>query len=575
MLLLNATALVVVALARGASASVQAAHGTAAAWSLAAQGIEAAVASPCRAGDASGVDVLLGSRWPGASAHRDAGASVRRTRSSPGRPSAAHTSREWRGAPRCPAHDTRVTRIEPDRTAGRPPARGTAGGGGGAAPDWRASRSHPHRRRAGRDTGAAARRQCAGVRTPRPAPRATSLRGATRRWSSRPRSASPSPAPSASIGTSLAVIPADPEADADVRGEGADALAATWNQPPQAGDRALVWVAGATPTDSLRVVEIDRARAAADAACAASPLMANRGAGAERVAFTGPVPGVPSVGAPLRITRRTRYSLYRAGDGDWYLDGARAAPPAGMSFNRSPDRCCRRASAACGSPCATAAARPSPIRADGPPRASALRSRAAQAGRATPTRVTTDSMHASRSRCAATGEGTRERASPSARHGPAAGPQRHAPDAHVLRVAAAGRMARGARRSRLVGLAACLLPCRRGNRAGAGGVGAGLRRHDTHRRAGPRGAHSDRRLAHPPLRRAHGPAHRRRARRRPAVMVHHARALRGARRRARRRDARSTRRRARRAARSAGHSRAGRRHVPRPGHGGVGIRRRP
>ena len=58
MLLLDASALVAVALARGASASTQAAHGTSAAWSLAVQGVEAAATEPCRPEDANGLDAL-------------------------------------------------------------------------------------------------------------------------------------------------------------------------------------------------------------------------------------------------------------------------------------------------------------------------------------------------------------------------------------------------------------------------------------------------------------------------------------------------------------------------------------
>ena len=58
MLLLNASGLVVVALARGASASTRSAHDTSAAWSLAVQGVEAAVAAPCPVGNSNGADAL-------------------------------------------------------------------------------------------------------------------------------------------------------------------------------------------------------------------------------------------------------------------------------------------------------------------------------------------------------------------------------------------------------------------------------------------------------------------------------------------------------------------------------------
>lgn len=57
MLLLDVSALVVVALARSASASTRTAQLTADSWALATQGIEAAVAARCTTGVASGVDV--------------------------------------------------------------------------------------------------------------------------------------------------------------------------------------------------------------------------------------------------------------------------------------------------------------------------------------------------------------------------------------------------------------------------------------------------------------------------------------------------------------------------------------
>ncbi len=56
MLLLNTTALVVVALTRGAAHSMHTAQRTTTSWALATQGIEAAVAASCRVGTASGVD---------------------------------------------------------------------------------------------------------------------------------------------------------------------------------------------------------------------------------------------------------------------------------------------------------------------------------------------------------------------------------------------------------------------------------------------------------------------------------------------------------------------------------------
>ena len=58
MLLLDASALVVVSLARGASTSTQAARNTTAALSVAARGIEASIATTCQSGNANGHDAL-------------------------------------------------------------------------------------------------------------------------------------------------------------------------------------------------------------------------------------------------------------------------------------------------------------------------------------------------------------------------------------------------------------------------------------------------------------------------------------------------------------------------------------
>ncbi len=58
MLLLDASAMVVVALARGVSMSTLSARGTSAAWSLGVQGVETDIAAPCPSGDAAGHDAL-------------------------------------------------------------------------------------------------------------------------------------------------------------------------------------------------------------------------------------------------------------------------------------------------------------------------------------------------------------------------------------------------------------------------------------------------------------------------------------------------------------------------------------
>ena len=124
------------------------------------------------------------------------------------------------------------------------------------------------------------------------------------------------------------IVAADADAAASVVANGADALSATWNHPPQAGDRALVFIAGATPADSIRGVEIGVRSVTSGANCALSPISGLRGTGSERIELNAPIVGALAIGTPLRLIRRTRYSLYRASDGDSYL-GRRTLGPTG------------------------------------------------------------------------------------------------------------------------------------------------------------------------------------------------------------------------------------------------------
>ncbi len=103
------------------------------------------------------------------------------------------------------------------------------------------------------------------------------------------------------------------------------AASVSWLQSPQAGDVAELW-----SPDSLarepRSTSRRLARVTADASCANSPL--NGGASATVVIeLSTPAPPL-AVGTPVRITRRTRYSLYKATDGDSYL-GRRTLGPSG------------------------------------------------------------------------------------------------------------------------------------------------------------------------------------------------------------------------------------------------------
>ena len=128
--------------------------------------------------------------------------------------------------------------------------------------------------------------------------------------------------------TSIDVVAADGDAAADVTSAGADALAATWNHPPQPGDQALLWLAGPTPADSMRSSEMTVRSVTAGIACTLSPLAGARGASSERIELAAPIPGTLAIGTPIRLIRRTRYSLYRASDGDWFL-GRRTRGPSG------------------------------------------------------------------------------------------------------------------------------------------------------------------------------------------------------------------------------------------------------
>ena len=90
-----------------------------------------------------------------------------------------------------------------------------------------------------------------------------------------------------------------------------------WRQPPQVGDRAELWTDGDALDDSARTTTRTIAATGSAPSCPLAPPSATRTTSAltldrlirERVL----------IGAPLRVTRQTRFSLYRAGDGYWYL----------------------------------------------------------------------------------------------------------------------------------------------------------------------------------------------------------------------------------------------------------------
>lgn len=105
---------------------------------------------------------------------------------------------------------------------------------------------------------------------------------------------------------------------------GTDALRTSWFATPQAGDR--VYSVGAdsaiAPTDrNWQSDALSGSSSSASSACVGQPLLAlSRNAGnVVRLTLANAMSAKPAVGSPVRITRRTRYSLYRASDGLWYM----------------------------------------------------------------------------------------------------------------------------------------------------------------------------------------------------------------------------------------------------------------
>lgn len=93
-----------------------------------------------------------------------------------------------------------------------------------------------------------------------------------------------------------------------------------------AGDSAWAYHAGAWTASVIEQV-------AADAAAPCAPAGPSAGAPL-KLTFAGETPPVP--GAPLRFTRRVRYSLYRAGDGETYLGLREWSPGLGAFAGQQP-----------------------------------------------------------------------------------------------------------------------------------------------------------------------------------------------------------------------------------------------
>ncbi len=100
------------------------------------------------------------------------------------------------------------------------------------------------------------------------------------------------------------------------------------------GDTAWLFTPGASGDDWLPHRVLASVNAAPGQCAAMAPRLDSAARGTARVAIG--LEGVDDVGAaigrPLRVTRPLRYSLYRAGDGAWYL-GERDWNPANARFN--------------------------------------------------------------------------------------------------------------------------------------------------------------------------------------------------------------------------------------------------
>lgn len=106
---------------------------------------------------------------------------------------------------------------------------------------------------------------------------------------------------------------------------GTDALRTAWFASPQAGD--AVYTVGAdsaiVPTDgNWRATTLGASTSSGSSDCLTRSLMTLGSASADRVirlTLTSGLTPRPAQGTPVRITRRARYSLYRASDALWYL----------------------------------------------------------------------------------------------------------------------------------------------------------------------------------------------------------------------------------------------------------------
>ncbi|MES2523617.1 MAG: hypothetical protein V4617_13010 [Gemmatimonadota bacterium] len=108
-----------------------------------------------------------------------------------------------------------------------------------------------------------------------------------------------------------------------------DPAATAWISSADALDDVTAWLAAAAPATPPSHVRLVLAAATSATACQASPLHGGRGQGVI-LALRDSLPAQVAEGTPVRVLRRTRYALYRAGDGLWYL-GRRTRDLAGWT----------------------------------------------------------------------------------------------------------------------------------------------------------------------------------------------------------------------------------------------------
>lgn len=110
---------------------------------------------------------------------------------------------------------------------------------------------------------------------------------------------------------------------------GNDPLRSTWSSAPDAGDRVHIALTPTHPTEPPVTHDAGITMVAtSNTACASSTLRATMPGAVVRLTITPATPAPAIIGAPIRITRRTRISLYRASDNEWYI-GLRTLRPSG------------------------------------------------------------------------------------------------------------------------------------------------------------------------------------------------------------------------------------------------------